>query len=101
MNFDQLFKQISPEEIRDNVFTLAGKDFFVITAGKDDHYNSMIGSGGGLGLLFKKHTTWCVIRSDRYTLEMIQKEQAYTMSYCPNEYKEQMLFLGSINQCIL
>jgi hypothetical protein len=49
MNFDQLFKQISPEEICDNVFTLVGKDFFVITAGKEDHYNSMIGSGGGLG----------------------------------------------------
>ncbi len=27
MNFDQLFKQISPEEICDNVFTLVGKDF--------------------------------------------------------------------------
>jgi hypothetical protein len=41
MNFDQLFKQISPEEICDNVFTLVGKVFPVITAGKGDHYNSM------------------------------------------------------------
>ena len=49
MTFDQLFKQISPEEIRDNVFTLVGRDFTVITAGKQVHYNSMIGSGGGLG----------------------------------------------------
>ena len=32
---------------------------------------------------------------DRYTLEIIQKEQTYTLSYFPNEYKEQMLFLGS------
>lgn len=94
-NFDQLFKQISPEEICDNVFTLVGKDFFVITTGKENHYNSMIGSGGGLGMLFKKPTTWCVLRSDRYTLEMIQKEQTYTLSYFPNEYREQMLFLGS------
>ena len=95
MNFDQLFRQISPEEISDNVFTLAGKDFFAITAGKEDHYNSMIGSGGGLAVLFKKPTTWCILRADRYTLEMIQKEQTYTLSYFPNEYKEQMLFLGS------
>ena len=56
MNFDNLFKQISPEEICDNVFTLEGNNF-VITAGKEDHYNSMIGSGGGLGFLFKKPTT--------------------------------------------
>ena len=34
MNFNQLFKQISPEEISDNVFTLAGKVFPVVTVGK-------------------------------------------------------------------
>ncbi|KAA6323778.1 Flavoredoxin [termite gut metagenome] len=96
-NFDQLFKQISPEEICDNfnIFTLVGKDFYVITAGKEEHYNSMTGSGGGMGLLFKKPTTWCTLRADRYTLELIQKEQTYTLSYFPNEYKEQILFLGS------
>jgi flavin reductase (DIM6/NTAB) family NADH-FMN oxidoreductase RutF len=95
MNFDQLFKQISPEEIGDNVFTLVGKVFPVITAGKEDHYNSMLASGGGLGVLFKKPTTWCIFQANRYTLELIQKEQTYTLSYFPNEYREQILFLGS------
>jgi flavin reductase (DIM6/NTAB) family NADH-FMN oxidoreductase RutF len=95
MNFDQLFEQISPEEICDNVFTLVGKDFTVITAGKEDHYNSMTASGGGLELLFMRPTTWCILRADRYTLEMIQEEGTYTLSYFPNEYKEQILFLGS------
>jgi len=96
MDFEQLFKQISTKELCDNfnVFTLVGEDFYAITAGKKNNCNSMIGSGGGLGLLFKKPTTWCLIRQDRYTLEMIQKEQTYTLSYFPNEYKEQMLFLG-------
>src|SRR5208337_5029422 len=95
MRFDQLFRQISPEEICDNVFTLVGKDFTVITAGKEDHYNSMTASGGGLGILLTKPTTWCILRANRYTLEMIQKEQTYTLSYFPNEYKEQILFLES------
>jgi hypothetical protein len=65
MSFDQLFKQISPEEISDNVFKLAGKDFTVITAGKKDRYHSMIGSGGGFGMLFMKPATWCILRADR------------------------------------
>jgi len=95
MNFNQLFKEISPEEISDDVFTLAGKIFPVITAGKEAHYNSMTASGGGFGLLFMKPTTWCILRSDRYTLELMQKEQTYTMSYFPDEYKKEVLFLGS------
>jgi flavin reductase (DIM6/NTAB) family NADH-FMN oxidoreductase RutF len=96
-NFEQLFTQTSPEEMGDqfNVFTLVGKDFFAITAGKQAHYNSMIGSGGGFGLLFRKPTTWCIARNDRYTLELIKKEQTYTLSFFPDEYKKQMLFLGS------
>ena len=95
LNFDQLFKQITPEEVTDNVFTLVGKDLYVITAGKEDLSNSMIASGGGVGLLFKRPSAWCTLRSDRYTLEMIQKEQTYTISYFPAEYREQMFFLGS------
>lgn len=97
MNFEQIFKQISPEEICDrfNIFTLIGEDFFAITAGKEEHYNSMVGSGGGFGLLFKKPAIWCIIRSDRYTLELIEKKRSYTLSYFSDEYKEQMLFWGS------
>ena len=96
MNFEQLFKQISPKEICDNfnLFDLVGKDFYAVTAGKKEHYNSMIGSGGGFGFFFKKPTSWCLFRKDRYPLEIIQKEQTYTLSVFPNEYKEQMLFLG-------
>jgi flavin reductase (DIM6/NTAB) family NADH-FMN oxidoreductase RutF len=97
-DFNQLFKQISPEEMRDDLFTLLGKLFgkdMVITAGKEDHYNSMTSSLAGLGLLFKKPTTSCFLRADRYTLEMIKKEQTYTLSYFSDEYKEQILFLGS------
>ena len=97
MVFNQLFKQVPPEEMcaNFNIFTLVGKDFYAITAGKEDHYNAMIGSGGGFGMLFKKPTTWCVIRTDRYTLDIIQQEQTYTLSYFPDKYKAQMLFLGS------
>jgi flavin reductase (DIM6/NTAB) family NADH-FMN oxidoreductase RutF len=94
-SFDELFKSISPEEITDNVFKLVGKDFTVITAGKIPEHNSMTAGWGGLGILFEKPTTWCFLRASRYTLELIKKEQTYTMSYFSDEYKEQVLFFGS------
>ena len=47
--FEILFKEISPEEISDDVFTLPRKVFIVITAGNVEHYNSVTISGGGMG----------------------------------------------------
>jgi flavin reductase (DIM6/NTAB) family NADH-FMN oxidoreductase RutF len=94
-NFDLLFNEISPENVSDNVFALAGKDSYVITVGNKAQYNSMVGSGGGLGLLFRKPATWCVFQQGRYTLELILQEQIYTIAYFPDEYKKQMMFLGS------
>jgi flavin reductase (DIM6/NTAB) family NADH-FMN oxidoreductase RutF len=96
MSFNELFDKISADEISDkfNIFTLVGTDFYAVTAGTIDHYNSMIGSGGGFGLFFRKPSSWCLFRKDRYTLELIEKTQTYTLSFFSNEYKERMLFLG-------
>lgn len=95
MNFDELFVKISPEEMTDNVFNLVGKDFTVITAGDESHYNSMTASWGGVGILFSKPVTWCFLRSNRYTLEVMKNKETYTMSYFPEEYKDQVMLFGS------
>ncbi|MDR2561176.1 MAG: hypothetical protein LBC63_05355 [Holophagales bacterium] len=94
MKFEDIFEQILPEEITDNVFTLVGKVFPVVTVGAPGRHNSMVASGGGMGLLFRKPATWCVFPSKRYTLELIEKEQSYTLSYFPDKYREQFMFLG-------
>jgi len=94
MRFEDIFVQIAPEEIPDNVFALVGKIFPVVTVGALGSHNSMVASGGGMGLLFRKPATWCVFPSKRYTLELIEKEQTYTLSFSPDEYREQFMFLG-------
>ncbi|MDR0413991.1 MAG: flavin reductase [Prevotellaceae bacterium] len=93
--FDELFTAITPEEITDNIFQLVGKDFSVITAGTSGGFNSMTASWGGVGILFNRPVAWCFLRANRYTLELIEKEQRYTLSYFPEEHKEQVLFFGS------
>jgi flavin reductase (DIM6/NTAB) family NADH-FMN oxidoreductase RutF len=93
VKFEDIFKRIAPEEIPDNVFNLTGKIFPVVTVGPPENCNSMVASGGGMGLLFRKPATWCILASSRYTLEMIEKKQTYTLSYFPDECREQfMLF---------
>lgn len=94
-SFDELYKNISATEITDNVFKLVGQDFTVITAGTDSLYNSMTASYGGWGQLFEKPVTWCFLNASRYTLELIKQKKTYTMSYFPDQFKEQVLFFGS------
>lgn len=95
MNFNELFKQISIQELYSNIPLLMEKNFSVVTSGNSDNYNSMIASGGGFGTHFKKPTNWCLFRSDRYTLELIEKEKTYTLCYFETKYNEEALFLAS------
>ena len=94
-SFSQLFRQITPKEIQGSVFSLVGTDYTVITAGSPSEFNSMVASFGGWGMLFEKPVTWCFLRSNRYTLEMIRKEKTYTMSYFEKEYQEDFMLFGS------
>jgi Conserved protein/domain typically associated with flavoprotein oxygenases, DIM6/NTAB family len=95
MEFVEIFDEIAPDEITYNVFTLVGKDFPVVTVGNKDYYNSMTASGGGLVLLFRKPSTMLLFPKKRYTLELIEKERKYTLTYFSDKYKEQVMFLGS------
>ncbi|MDR0575340.1 MAG: flavin reductase [Tannerella sp.] len=94
-SFQELFKSIEAKDIPGDVFTLVGSDFTVITAGTASHYNSMVASWGGMGILFSKPATWCFLRANRYTLEFMRKEQAYTMAYFDDEYKDDIMLFGT------
>lgn len=93
-SFEDLFQSIEPTEIKENVFKLVGQDFSVITAGQDSSFNSMTASYGGWGQLLEKPVAWCILNANRYTLEFIKKEKTYTMSYFPDQFKEQVVAFG-------
>lgn len=93
-NFEDLFVEISPEQISESVFKLVGKDYTVITAGSESKFNSMVASDGGMGLLLGKPVTWCCLRANRYTLEFIRQSKTYTMTYFDDKYKSQFLLFG-------
>jgi flavin reductase (DIM6/NTAB) family NADH-FMN oxidoreductase RutF len=97
MMFDELFTEITPTDISDNVFKLFGQDYAVITAGNDTYFNSMTAAYGGYGIQFGLPSTWCFLRANRYTLEFIRSEQTYTMCWFDDEYKDAVLYYGSIS----
>lgn len=92
--FDELFTSITAKQIKENVFKLVNEDYTVITAGTPELYNSMVASDGGWGTVYGKPGTWCNLRASRYTLEVIQDKQTYTMSYFDDNFKDEIVRFG-------
>lgn len=91
--FAQKYQSVQPKDFDENIFSLVGDDWTVITAGEDP--NSMVASWGGLGIMFNKPVTWCFLRANRYTLEKIRQSGTYTFCYFPAQYKGEILKFGS------
>lgn len=92
--FEELYSQSSVEQL-DDPFTLIGEKWSVLTAGPKDGYNSMVASWGGWGILFNKPVIYHMLRSNRYTLELMRQEGRYTVSFFEEENKEQLMLFGS------
>jgi flavin reductase (DIM6/NTAB) family NADH-FMN oxidoreductase RutF len=93
MNFD--FKVIDPREIKDNTFKLIGKDWMLITAGDINKFNTMTASWGGLGVLWNKKVSICVIRPSRYTYQFMEQNDIFTLSFFDDKYRDVLNFCGS------
>jgi len=94
LSFTELFNTINVKEIGEDVFTLVGEDFSVLTSGNPSRYNSMVASWGGWGILFNKPVVFHLLRSNRYTLELMRKENSYTMTFFDEEFKEDLIQFG-------
>jgi len=93
-SFSELFDSISVKNIPEDVFKLIGEDFAVLTAGDSSFYNSMVAGWGGWGIIFGKPSTFLMLRSNRYTLEIMRKKQSYTMAFFDEEYKGDVMEFG-------
>jgi len=95
LSFLELFKTIDAKEIQEDVFTLLSNgDYSVLTSGNNSHYNSMIASWGGMGILFNKPVVFHMLRSNRYTLELMRKGNIYTMTFFDEEFKDDYMQFG-------
>jgi len=90
-----VFTEISPYEIKDNVFTAIGKDWMLLTAGNREHFNTMTVSWGFLGVIWRDPTVEVFVRPQRYTREFMDGGDVFTLSVLPEEYRDALNFCGS------
>lgn len=88
-------RKIDLNEITCNPMEKIGKEWMLITAGKQGSYNTMTASWGNLGCLWGKPTSLIYVRPQRYTKQFVDREDYYTLTFFPEEYKKALSYLGS------
>ena len=87
-------KKINIKELKDNVVSMFDDKWCLITAGNKDSYNTMTASWGALGELWNKDACFIFIRPQRYTMEFTEREDLFTLSFLPDNYKQALMFCG-------
>ncbi|MCR4742172.1 MAG: flavin reductase family protein [Treponema sp.] len=87
-------KEIRPEELNENPFTLIGKDWMLITAQKEERTNMMTASWGGMGVLWGKNVATVYIRRSRFTKTFVDQGDTFSLCVLGEEYRKQLAYLG-------
>lgn len=93
-------KEISVSELNMNPMTMIAKEWMLVTAGNAERgYNTMTASWGHLGSMWGHGgglpTAVIYLRPQRYTKEFVDREELFTLSVFPEEYKKTLGYLGS------
>lgn len=91
------FKEIQPSELNESPFKLIGEDWMLITAEKNNKFNTMTASWGGLGVMWGKNVTYIVVRPNRYTKEFIDNSNTFSLTFFDTNFKKQLGYLGSVS----
>lgn len=99
-----MMKNIRPEAITDNTFKIIGKDAMLVTACttstdeegnvKIGRVNTMTASWGGFGVLWNKNVATIYIRPSRYTKEILDQTDFFSLSFFDEKYKTALDYCG-------
>lgn len=89
------YKSISPDKIPGNIIKLLRDDWMLITAGNDQQFNMMTAGWGGLGMMFGKPVAFCFIAPTRFTYQLMEKNDTYTLSFYTEAYRDALKICGS------
>lgn len=89
-----IMKQIDIKEFNENVIELIGKEWMLITAGREGDYNTMTASWGTVGFLWGKPVINVFIRPQRHTFGFIEREDRFTVTFFKTELHKVLEICG-------
>lgn len=90
-------REICPFEIGDNAFKLIAKEWFLLTAGDKDAFNTMTASWGTVGELWSKRVAVAFVRNTRHTLSFMENNKYFTMSFFGDSYRDALGYCGRMS----
>ena len=90
-----MFREIGAKEIKENPVGLFDGDWGLLTSGEVGSYNTMTISWGTLGELWGRDICTVFVRPQRYTFEFMEKNDSFTVSFFPKEYRKALSFCGA------
>ncbi|WP_177917232.1 flavin reductase family protein [uncultured Eubacterium sp.] len=85
-----MFEEIKFSDVKENVIDLISKQWALVTAGNEEAYNTMTVSWGSVGELWGMDMATVYIRPQRYTDEFLNSNDYFTISFYPEELKQQI-----------
>ncbi|MBR5067533.1 MAG: flavin reductase [Lachnospiraceae bacterium] len=82
-------------EFTTDIFSQFDKKWALLTAGNKESFNTMTISWGGAGTLWGKPVVTTYVRTSRLTHDFMDREDYFTISFYPEEYKKTLAVLGS------
>ncbi len=82
-------------EFNSEICSQFDKKWALLTAGNRDSFNTMTISWGGLGTIWNKPVATVYVRKSRYTHDFMDREDFFTVSFYPEEYRKTLTVLGS------
>ena len=89
------FRTIKASDMQGNVFQKIGQQWMLVTAGSPSDYNTMTASWGTMGILWGKPVAFCFVRPQRYTYQFMEKNEFFTLSFLPENYREALNICGT------
>lgn len=78
-----------------NPFMKLSKEWALVTTGSKQKANTMTVSWGGVGVIWGKNVAYIFIRDSRYTKELLDKGDFFSISFLDEEYRDALNYCGS------
>lgn len=83
--------------IRLDPFEIFDKNWALLTAGTPEDFNTMTISWGMMGTIWSLPCVTVYVRDSRYTLEFMEKQDTFTITFFDEQYKKDLGILGTVS----